>query len=146
MGRQSKAEAFGAVQPRSGQRQELRQPTAQARQIPSAADIREDADRRFRHGEDRALRSHAEAAGAGDADAAAHGDAIHEGDAWFWVSIFEVVEAIFVKEEGARSLLRTIDAVGDGDDVAAGAEAPALGMVDEDNADVGIVAPFKERG
>ena len=55
-----------------------------------------------------------------------------------------MVEAIFVEEEGARRLLGAIDALGDGDDVAAGAEAAALGMVDEDDADVGIVAPFDQ--
>ena len=109
MGREPQAQAFGAVEPRAGQREELRQPPAQPRQIAPAADIGENADRRFGHGQHRALGRDAVAARAGDADAAAHRHPVHEGDAGLGVGIFEVVEAIFVEEEGARRGLVAFD-------------------------------------
>jgi len=56
-----------------------------------------------------------------------------------------MVEAIFVEEEGARGRLMTFDVLRDVDDVAAGAKAAAFGVVDEDDADVGIVAPLDQR-
>ena len=54
-------------------------------------------------------------------------------------------EAIFFEEEGARRRFMPIDILGDADDVAAGAKAAALGMVDQDDPNVGIVAPFDQR-
>ena len=144
MGGEPQAEAFGAVEPRPGQGQELGEAAAQPRQITPAADVREDADRRFRHGQQCALGRDPVATGAGDADAAAHGDAVHESDAGLGVGIFEVVEAIFVEEEGARRFLGAVDALGDGDDVTAGAEPAAFGVIDEDDAHVRVVAPFDE--
>ena len=56
-----------------------------------------------------------------------------------------MIEAIFVEEEGARRGLMALDILADADDVAAGAKTAALGMVDQDDADVGIVAPFDQR-
>ena len=109
MGREPQPQALGAVEPRAGQREELREAAAQPRQIPAAADVGKDADRRLRHGEHRALGRDAVAAGAGDPDAAAHRHAVHEGDARLGVGIFEVVEAIFVEEEGARRGLVALD-------------------------------------
>ena len=138
-------QAFGAVEPGAGQREELREPPAQPRQIAAAADVGENADRRFGHGEHGALGRDAVAARAGNADAAAHRDPVHEGDARLGVGIFEVVEAIFVEEEGARRRFVALDVLRDADDVAAGAKAAALGMVDEDDPDVGVVAPFDQR-
>ena len=85
------------------------------------------------------------AARAGNADAAAHRHSVHERDAGLGVGIFEVVEAIFVEEEGARRGFVPVDVLRDADDVAAGAEAAAFGMIDQDDADVGIVAPFDQR-
>ena len=144
MRRQPQLHALGAIEPSPGQREELREPPAKPRQIASPADVGENADRRFRHRQDRPLSRDAEAAGAGDTNAAAHGNAVHEGDARLGVGIFEVVEAIFVEEEGTRRILMPVDALGDGDDVAAGAEAAALRMVDEDDADIGVVPPFDQ--
>ena len=56
-----------------------------------------------------------------------------------------MVEAIFVEEEGARRGVMAFDVLRDADHVAAGAEAAALGMVDQDDAHVGIVAPLDQR-
>ena len=145
MGGEAQAHAFGAVEPRAGQREELREAAAQARQIAAAADVGKDADRRLRHGEERSLGRNPVAAGQGDSDAAAHRNPVHESDAGLGVGIFEVIEAIFVEEEGARRSFVALDVLADADDVAAGAEATALGMVDEDDADVGIVAPLDQR-
>ena len=139
------AQALGAVEPRAGQREKLREPPAQPRQIPPAADVGEQADRRLRHREHGALGRDAIAAGQRDPDAAAHRDPVHERDARLGVGIFEMVEAIFVEEEGARRGLMSLDVLRDPDDVAAGAKAAALGMVDEDDADVGVVAPVEQR-
>ena len=93
----------------------------------------------------RPLGGDAIAARAADPDAAAHRHPVHEGDAGLGVSIFEVVQAIFVEEEGARGGLGAFDAIGDIDHVAAGAEAAPFGMVDQDDAHVGVVAPFDQR-
>ena len=59
-----------------------------------------------------------------DADAAAHHHAVHEHGRGLGIGEEQVVEAIFVEEEIARRLARALGAPGDGDDVAAGAEAP----------------------
>ena len=51
MGGEPKREALGAVEPGAGQREELREPAAQPRQIAAAADIGEHADGRLGHRE-----------------------------------------------------------------------------------------------
>src|SRR3546814_9229161 len=65
-------------------------------------------------------------------DPAAHGDAIHEGGDGLWISEEQMVEAIFGVEEGPRFLAVLRAAFREHADVAAGAEAAALAMVDED--------------
>ena len=72
MRREPERQALGAVEPRAGQREELRKPAAQPRQIAPAADVRENADRRLGHRQNGPLGRDAEAARAGDSDAAAH--------------------------------------------------------------------------
>ncbi len=140
-----KPQAFGAVEAGAGQREELGEAAAKPRQIAPAADVREDSDRGLGHRQHRPLGRDAIAARAGDSDAAAHRHPVHEGDAGLGVGIFEVVQPIFVEEEGARGRFVAVDILGNADDVAAGAKAAALGMVDEDDPDVGIVAPFDQR-
>ena len=56
-----------------------------------------------------------------------------------------MIEAIFVEEEGARRSFVALDVLADADDVAAGAKTTPLGMVDQDDADVRIVAPLDQR-
>ena len=53
-----------------------------------------------------------------------------------------MVEAIFVEEEGSRRCLVPLDVERNVDDVATGAEASALRVIDKDDAHVGVVAPF----
>jgi hypothetical protein len=54
-----------------------------------------------------------------------------------------VVEPIFVEEEGARGGFVTFYIERDPDNVAAGAKAAPFGMVDKDDPDIGVVAPFR---
>ena len=132
MGGEAERDALRAVEPRAGQRQELRDAPAQAREVAAAADVGEQADRGLRHGEDGPLGRDPIFAGAGDADAAAHRDPVHEHDPALGVSVHEVVHPIFLEEEGLARRAMALARSGDGDDVAAGAEAAALGMVDQD--------------
>ena len=145
MGGEPQLKAFGAVQPGAGQRQELRQPPAQPRQVTPAADVGEDADGGLRHRQHRPLGGDAVAAGQSNADAAAHGDAVHEGDARLGVGIFEVVEPVFVEEEGACRRFVPLDVLADADDVAAGTKATALCVIDQDNPHIRIVTPRDQR-
>ena len=57
----------------------------------------------------RSLRRNADNGRAGDSDAPAHRHPVHERDAGLGVGIFEVVEAIFVEEEGARRRFVALD-------------------------------------
>jgi len=56
-----------------------------------------------------------------------------------------VVEAIFVEEESARRGVVAVHILSNGDDVAAGAEPPAVGVVNEDDPHLRIVAPLVQR-
>ena len=55
-----------------------------------------------------------------------------------------MVEPIFVEEEGARRGLMPFDILRNPDHVAARAKSAALGMIDQDDAHIGIVAPFDQ--
>jgi hypothetical protein len=116
------------------------------RQVVAGTDIGEQADPRLRHRQQRLFRHHAIAPRRRYADAAAHGDAVHEGDAGLGVGIFEMVEAIFVEEEGSSGRVGALDVEADVNHITAGTESPALGMIDQDDAHVGVVAPFDQRG
>ena len=141
VGGEAERDAFGAVEPGAGQREELRDPAAQPRKIAAAADVREQADRGLRHGEDGALGRDPVFAGAGNADAAAHGDAVHEHDPALGVRVHEVVHPIFLEEEGLPRRAMALGALRDGDDVAAGAEAAPFRMIDQDQLHRRIVLP-----
>ena len=144
MGRQPQRLAFGPGQPGTGQSEELRQPTAQPRQIAPSADIGKNADRRLGHGEQGPLGRDAVAARAGNADTPAHRHAVHEDHSRLGVSVHEVVQAIFVEEKGARRRLMAVDIIGDSDDIAARAEAAPFDVVDQHDADIGIVTPVEQ--
>src|SRR3546814_18219412 len=53
MGREAEREAFGAVEPRAGQREKDADASFEPRQIPAAADVGEQADPGLGHREDR---------------------------------------------------------------------------------------------
>jgi len=55
-----------------------------------------------------------------------------------------VVQAILVEEERTGGGLMALDVLRDIDDIAASAESAALGMVNEDDPDVRVVAPFNQ--
>ena len=63
MGREACPKTFCPIQPCAGECQELSQTPAQPREIPAAANVGEQADARFRHGEARVLRRNTEFAG-----------------------------------------------------------------------------------
>ena len=146
MGGEAEIMAFGAVEPRAGQREELADPARQPRQIPAAADVGEQADRGFGHREAGMLGRDAVARGLRDADAAAHRDPVHERHGRHLVGEQQMVEPIFLVEEGAR--VRSVGRAAGGEHahVAAGAEAAALGMVDQHRLDRGILAPLDQSG
>jgi hypothetical protein len=146
MGGEAQAEALGAVEAGAGQSEELAGPPRQARQIPAAADVGEQADRRLRHGEAGVLGGDPVFARLRDSDSAAHGDPVHEGDGRLGVGEEEVVEPIFLVEEGASLRPVAGAAPRQHDDIAAGAEASAFGMVDHHRLHRLVLAPGKKRG
>ena len=145
MGGEAERDALRPVEPRAGQRQELGDAPAQAREVAPAADVGEEADRGLRHGEDGALGRDPVFAGAGDADAAAHRDPVHEHDPALGVRVHEVVHPIFLEEEGLARRAMALARPGDGDDIAAGAEAPAFRMIDQDQLHRRIGEPILQR-
>ena len=124
--------AIGAIEPPAGEREILAHAARQAREIPAAADIGEQADAGFGHGEHRAFGGHAVFGRLRDADAAAHRDAVHEGDDRLGIGEQQMVGLIFVVEEAAGIIAIHPGAFPDGADVAPGAEAPSLRMIDRD--------------
>ncbi len=137
MGGETEVVALGAVEARAGQGHELADSTGQARQIPAAADIGEQADAGLGHGERRVLGRDAEVARQRNADAAAHRDPVHDRDRRLGISEEQVVEAVFGEEEALGVGRVLVAAAREHDDVAAGAEAAALGMVDDHRLDAG---------
>src|SRR3546814_16530889 len=78
-------------------------------------------------------------------DPAAHGDAVHEGGDGLWISEEQMVEAIFGVEEEARFLAVLRAAFREHADVAAGAAAAALAMVDSDRLGRILISPIQKR-
>ena len=137
---------LGPVEPRAGEREELAEPPRQPREIPAAADIGEQADPGFGHGESRVLGRHAIFGGHRYADPATHGDPVHEGDDRLGVSEELVVELVFVVEEPApRHAIVVQRRIAEERDVATSAEAAPLGMIDDDRFDGIIVRPLAQR-
>lgn len=66
----------------------------EAREEERAADVGEEANTGFGHGEDSVLGCDADGSVDGEADAAAHGDAVEVGDVGFRVGGYEVVELV----------------------------------------------------
>ena len=136
--------AIGAVEPRTGQRDIFAKVAGEAREIPAAADIGEQADPGLGHREARILGGDAEFGGHRYADPAAHRDPVHERDHRLGIGEQCVVELIFNTEEIASGRAVTCAAGRDHADVAAGAEAAPLGMVDHYRLDRGVGAPRDE--
>ena len=153
MRRQAQRVRLRPVEPVAGQRDELADPPRQARQIPTAADVGEQADPRFRHRELRILGGDAIAARQRDADAAAHRHAVHERDGRLGISEQPVIELVLGMEErpGRRPVARA--AVGEHADIAARTEAARAlriavrrgRVVNHHRRDVGIGTPILQR-
>ena len=106
------------------------------------ADVGDEADHAFRHGDLGRLADDAVAAVAGDADAAAHDEALHQRD----VGLGEAAMRAFIRYSSAqkrRPVVEVAAAAGavDVGDVAAGAEGARAFGVDEDEGDGGVVGP-----
>ena len=113
--------------------------------MPAAADIREKADAGLGHGEGGAFGDHPHLCGQGNAHPAAHDHAIHQGDDRLFKGHQEGVELIFDKEEAPGLHPIPGAAFGEHPDIAARAETPSLGMVDQHRLDRRIGTPRNER-
>ena len=111
--------------------------------MPAAADIRKQADARFRHGEARVLGRDAVFAGQGDANPAAHGDAIHESHDRLVIGHHLMVELVFVVEELAPALAPIVQrGMPQQVDIPARAEAAPFRMVEDHGLDLVVIRPF----
>ncbi len=146
MRRDSRPQAFRAIEPRAGQREKLAEPPLQPRQVPAAADIREQPDPALGHGETGVLGGDPVWAGQGDAHPAAHGDAIHEGHHGLVIGEQLVVELVFVVEELATGLAAIVErGIAQHADIAPGAKAAPLGMVEDYRLHRSVVRPAGQR-
>src|SRR5690606_22279319 len=91
----ARPEALRPVEPRSGQREKLAQPSAQSRKIPAPANIGKQTDPRLGHGQARVLGRDAELRRLRDTDAPTHGDSVHEGDHRLGIGEEQVIEPVF---------------------------------------------------
>jgi hypothetical protein len=98
----------GAGRAQAGQAQIDAELAGQPRQEERAADVGEEADRGFRHGEHRVLGRDAVRAVHGHADAAAHADAVDQRDIWLGVGRDQQVEA-YSSRKNASTLVRSPD-------------------------------------
>lgn len=107
----------------------------EAREEETAADVWEEADGGFGHGEEGAFGGDADGGVHGEADAAAHGYAVHVGDVRLGVGGDQVVQAVFEREV----VFGLLDAglpfsgylLGESGDVAAGTEGLFAGAGDD---------------
>ena len=136
-------EDVGGGEALGGQGQVGADVAVEARQEEGAADVREEADCCFGHGEDGAFGGDAEGRVHREPDAAAHRDAVHERDVGFRVGRDQVVELVFEPEVVFGFLLArrpfSVE-LGEGGDVAARAEGSFARAGDDD--DVGHLGLF----
>src|SRR3546814_13515476 len=99
--REAEREAFGAVEPRAGQREKDADASFEPRQIPAAADVGEQADPGLGHRDGGVFGRNALVRRLRHADAAAHGHAVHAGVVALGVGLHQQVLAILSGEEGA---------------------------------------------
>ncbi len=145
MGRQTERETIRPIEPRSGEREKHPDAAFEPRQIPAATDVGEQADPGFGHREARMFGRDAIFGRLRNADPAAHRNTVHEGGDRLGVSEEQMVEAIFGVEELARLHPILGAAFGEHADVAAGAEAAPLAMVDDHRLDRVVALPFEQR-
>jgi hypothetical protein len=148
VGGETGPQALRPVQSRAGEGEEGADAVRQARQIPAGADIGEQADGAFGHGEEGVLRGDAVAAGEGEADAAAHRHPVHEGHDGLGAGEQQVVHPVLGEEEGAACCAAILEGgAADHCDISAGAETARFrGVVEDDGFDGGVVAPSEQGG
>jgi len=117
-----------------------------AGQQPAAADIGDQADAGFGHGDLGGIADDPVAGMAADADAAAHDEALHEGQDGLGVIGDGRIHAVFVEEEArALGVIAGAASMIDGGNIAAGAKSLVAGSVDDDQIDQGVIAPVLQR-
>ena len=112
-----------------------------AREQICAADVGNEADRRFRHGDLRALGDDAVAGVRGQADAAAHDDAVHQGDVRFPIARDHGIEFVLLAPEGMGVSRATCTRVVQPTHVAARTERPIACAIEDHNVDRRIIRP-----
>jgi hypothetical protein len=141
---QAQSGAIRSPELRASQCKELAHLSRQAREIPAAADIREQPDARLRHGKARVLRRHSVPRRLADADTAAHRDAIHEGDDRLGISEELMVHAIFFEEECACRFAVLRCAIRQHANVPTRAKAAPLSVIDHHQLDRRVASPCEQ--
>lgn len=116
-----------------------------ARQQPSAANIREEAEPDLRHCELGAIGDHAMARMRGQADATAHHDAVHESNIGLRKRLDPGVEDVFLAPQGLAEAAVDLRAFPERTDIAAGAEPALAGTFQQDHGDARIGLEAIER-
>jgi len=129
MGRDAGMERIAAREPGRSERAIDADLVRQARERMADADIGEEADPRFRHGEDGVLRKDAMRTMHGDAGAAAHHIAMHQRDIGLRKMPDRGIETIFIAEEGGERRAVAADIISAAH-IAAGAKGAAIAAHD----------------
>ena len=145
VGGDSGEEGVGALEAGGGEGEVGAGGAVEAGEEEGAADVGEETDSCFGHGEDGAFRGDADGCVHGEADASAHRDAVHVGNVGLGVGGDEVIELVFEAEVGlGGSAAGGTGGVveGEGCNVAAGAEGfGARAADDDDGSHLGLL-PF----
>ena len=142
MRRHARRRHIRALQPRARQRQPCAQRAGQAWQEPATADIRKQADPRFRHGKHGPLSRHSVRPMHRQAHTAAHRHTVHDRQNGLRERLQRRVHAVFDIEKGPRLMCVARPAFGQHANVPARAEAPrAFLMLDHDEMNGRIAGP-----
>ncbi len=142
--RDAQGAAIRRLQPGAGQGQPGSGLPRHARQMPAAADVGEQTDVALGHGPQRPLGGDPDGRRHGDPDAAAHGDPVDDGDHRLGIPKQKLVHPVLGSEEPARVCAVALAALRHLADVAAGAEAPLAGVVDQHQPDSVVVQPGQQ--
>ncbi len=115
------------------------------REQPGAADVGDEADAGLRHGELGTLGDDAVARVTREPDAAAHDDAVLDRHVGLRVAADQGVEPVLFAPEAACISRALLPAVVERAHVAAGAQRPVAGAIQQDQRDGGIVLPRQQR-
>mmetsp|Transcript_59170 Transcript_59170/g.139496 ORF Transcript_59170/g.139496 Transcript_59170/m.139496 type:complete len:383 (+) Transcript_59170:1980-3128(+) len=136
----------GGVQRNTGQRQELAQATGQAREEPTAAHIRVEADGDLRHRQPRLQRRNSVRGASHQPNTTAHHDAVAPAHNGLGIGVDEIVQPVLALEEGrglGRHLAsrRGLDGAIEAHHVATGAEGLVTRRVEPDAGNLRVDRP-----